>query len=311
MHLDSKIYVAGHNGMLGSAIVRELTSKGYHNLLVRTHAELDLTNQRATRKFFAKEKPDIVFLAAALVGGINANIKYPAQFLQENLNIQNNVIEYSYKYGCKKFCFIGSSCIYPRNCEQPMREDKILSGPLEPTNEGYALAKICGIKLIEYYHKQYGFNGINIIPCNLYGTNDSYNIENSHVLSALIKRFVDCVDNNVNSITLWGSGKARREFMHVDDAASAIVFLMENDHSPQIINIGWGNDISIKDLAVLIAEMTGFKGKITWDKSKPDGMPRKCMDVSKMINLGFNPKITIKEGIIKSITEYKKLKALM
>lgn len=292
--------------MLGSAIVRVLKFKDFHNLLLHTHAELDLTNQRDTKEFFKRERPNIVILAAARVGGINANIKYPSQFLQDNLNIQNNVIHYSYKYGCKKFCFIGSSCIYPRDCEQPMKEDKILTGTLEPTNEGYALAKICGLKLIEYYHKQYGFNGINVIPCNLYGTNDSYNIENSHVLSALIKRFMDCVDNNVNSITLWGSGKARREFMHVDDAARAIVFLMENYHSSQIINVGWGNDISIKELANLIAEMTGFEGEILWDRSKPDGMPIKCMDVTKMINLGFTPKIALKEGIRKSISEYKK-----
>ena len=304
----SKIYIAGHNGMVGFAIVRLLRKCGFDNLILRSSKELDLRNSLAVKKFFEAETPDVVILAAARVGGIQANIEHPAEFLYENLAIQNNVIHQSYLSGVKKICFLGSSCIYPKECPQPMKEKYLLTGPLELTNEGYALAKIAGVKMIEFYRKQYGFCGISVMPCNLYGTNDSFDPMHSHVLSALVKKFVDAVDNKAQSVTMWGTGTAKREFMHVDDAAEAILFLMEYYDSPQLINIGWGEDISIKELALLIAQKTGFEGELIWDTTKPDGMLRKCMDVSRMKDLGYTPKITLKEGIQKTIEEYKKLK---
>ncbi|MCK5218942.1 GDP-L-fucose synthase, partial [bacterium] len=245
---------------------------------------------------------------AARVGGIQANIDHPAEFLYENLAIQNNVIHQSYLSGVKKICFLGSSCIYPKECPQPMKEEYLLTGPLETTNEGYALAKIAGVKMIEFYRKQYGFCGISVMPCNLYGTNDSFDPLHSHVLSALVKKFVDAVDNKAQSVTMWGTGTARREFMHVDDAAEAILFLMEYYDSPQLINIGWGEDISIKELALLIAQKVGFEGELIWDTTKPDGMLRKCMDVSRIKTLGYAPKITLEKGIQKTIEEYREFK---
>ncbi len=308
MKKESKIYIAGHRGMVGSAILRKLKERGYENLICRTHEHLDLTWQKQVKEFFDKEQPEYVFLSAARVGGIQANINHPAEFLYENLAIQNNVIHQSYLHGVKKLCFLGSSCIYPRACSQPMKEEYLLTGPLESTNEGYALAKIVGLKMIEFYRKQYDLPWISVMPCNLYGTNNSFDPLNSHVLSALVKKFVDAVDDKRKSVTIWGTGTARREFMHVDDAAEAFLFLMERYDSDRTINIGWGEDISIKELAVLIAEKTGFQGNLIWDKSRPDGMPRKCMDVSRMKELGYSPMITLEEGIKNTIADYKKLK---
>ncbi|HBE43980.1 MAG TPA: GDP-fucose synthetase [Deltaproteobacteria bacterium] len=307
MNQTDKIYIAGHNGMVGSAIVRLLKKCGFNNLVMRSRKQLDLKDYADVGHFFEAEKPDVVILAAARVGGIQANIDYPGEFLYENLAIQNNVIHQSYLHRVKKFCFLGSSCIYPKECSQPMKEEYVLTGPLEPTNEGYALAKISGLKMVQFYRKQYGFNGICVIPCNLYGTNDSFDLVHSHVLSALVKKFVDAVDSGTKDVVIWGTGNARREFMHVDDAAEAILFLIEHYDLPQIINIGWGKDVSIKELALLIAEKTGFKGDLVWDTSKPDGMLRKCMDVSRMKAIGYMPKITLEEGVQKTIEEYRVL----
>ena len=310
MKRESRVYIAGHRGMVGSAILRKLKERGYRNLICRTHEHLDLTRQEQVEEFFDKEQPEYVFLAAARVGGIQANIDHPAEFLYENLAIQNNVIHQSYLHGVKKLCFLGSSCIYPRDCSQPMKEEYLLSGPLEPTNEGYALAKIAGLKMVEFYREQYGLPWISVMPCNLYGTNNSFDPLNSHVLSALVKIFVDAIDDERKSVTIWGTGTARREFMHVDDVTEAFLFLMEQYDSARIINIGWGEDVSIKELATLIAEKTGFQGNLIWDKSRPDGMPRKCMDVSRMKDLGYSPVITLEEGIEKTITEYRELKKI-
>lgn len=308
MKKSSKIYVAGHKGMVGSAIVRVLKENGFNNLILRTRRELDLLNFNKVKEFFGEEKPDYVFLAAAKVGGIGANIASPVDFLLNNLKIQNNIIENSYLSGVKKFCFLGSSCIYPKECKQPIKEDYLLTGPLEPTNEGYALAKIAGMRLGQYYNKQYGFKVLNLMPCNLYGKNDHFDLKKSHVMSALIKRFTDAVDEGKTEITLWGTGKARRELMNVDDLAEAVLFFMLNHDSSEHINIGTGIDISIKDLANLIAKKTGFKGEIKWDVSKPDGMLRKCMDVLKMKSYGFEPKISIEKGVEQMIQQYKEFK---
>lgn len=305
--LNSRIFIAGHRGMVGSAIFKKLSEGGFTDLLTVSKHDLNLLDQEGVNDFFKEYKPGIVILAAAKVGGINANMTYPAQFLYENLAIQNNIIHASYLNKVKKFVFLGSSCIYPKECPQPMREEYMLSGKLEPTNEGYAIAKIAGIKMMEAYYRQYGFNSISLMPCNLYGPNDSFDLQHSHVLSALVKRFTDAVDENKDEITLWGSGIARREFMHVDDLAKITVQMMEEYNDHHFINIGWGEDISIKELAELIALKTGFTGKINWDTSKPDGMLRKCMDVSKMKSLGIKPEITLEEGIEQMIGIYKQL----
>ncbi|MCP4397501.1 MAG: GDP-L-fucose synthase [bacterium] len=304
MNPDYKFYVAGHTGMVGSAVVRALKTRGFYNLVLRSRQKLDLRDSAEVADFFAAEKPDIVILAAARVGGIQANIEHPAEFLSENLAIQGNVIHQAHRHGVKKFCFLGSSCIYPRECPQPMKEEYLLTGQLEPTNEGYALAKIAGLKMIEYSRKQYEFPGISIMPCNLYGTNDHYDPRHSHVISALIKKFVDAVENNTQVITMWGTGSARREFMHVDDVAEAILFLMEHYNEPGFLNVGWGEDISIKELALLIAKEAGYEGELVWDTSKPDGMPRKCLDVTRMKALGFMPQIELRAGIRSTIQEY-------
>jgi GDP-L-fucose synthase len=308
MNKSKKIYVAGHNGMVGSATVRHLQEAGYTNLIYKTSKELNLTNQAAVHKFFEAEKPEIVILAAAKVGGIQANIENPATFLVDNLNIQNNICEASLKNGVEKLVFLGSSCIYPKESPQPMKEEYLLTGKLEPTNEGYALAKIAGLKLLSGMQKQYGFNSISLMPCNLYGPNDSFDLKHSHVLSALVKRFTDATDNNDTDITLWGTGIARREFLHVDDVARAIVYMMENYNDPNFINIGCGYDVSIKELAEMIAAKTGFKGQIKWDSTKPDGMLRKCMDVSRQKEIGFEPEITLEQGVDQMISIYKKIK---
>jgi GDP-L-fucose synthase len=300
-----KVFVAGSNGMVGSATVRLLSTNPKYEIIVRNRKELDLLDSFAVNNFFASEKIDIVILAAAKVGGIQANMANPGQFLYENLQIQNNVIHHAYLNNVKKLVFLGSSCIYPKECPQPMKEEYILTGKLEPTNEGYAIAKIAGLKMCEYYKKQYGFDSISIMPCNLYGPNDSFDLQHSHVLSALVKRFSDAVTNGLDEITLWGTGIARREFMHVDDLAKALLFLMENYHNAEMINVGNGTDISIKELAILIADKVGFKGTISWDTSKPDGMLKKCMDVSKLNELGFKSEISLSMGIDQMIKIYK------
>lgn len=308
MEKTKKIYVAGHRGMVGSATLQMLKKNGYNNLVYKTSSELNLTDQQAVNAFFEKEKPDVVIMAAAKVGGIQANIDNPATFLLQNLQIQNNIFEAALKSKVEKLVFLGSSCIYPKACPQPMKEEYLLTGKLEPTNEGYAIAKIAGLKLLEGLHKQYGFNSISLMPCNLYGPNDSFDLKHSHVLSALVKRFSDAAENNDASITLWGTGIARREFMHVHDVANAIVFLMENYNDPRFINIGCGYDVSIRELAETIAQKTGFSGTIHWDATKPDGMLKKCMDVSRMEALGFKPQISLQQGIEEMIEIYKTTK---
>lgn len=305
MNINKKYFIAGHNGMVGSAVIRLLRKKGCENLLLKSKIELNLLDTLAVKDFFEAEKPDVVILAAARVGGIQANIDHPAEFLYENLVIQNNIIHQSYLNGVENFCFLGSSCIYPRECIQPMKEEYLLSSPLEPTNEGYAIAKIAGLKMIEFYKKQYGFNGISLMPCNIYGTNDSFDPIHSHVLSALVKKMVDAEAVGASNVTIWGTGEAKREFMHVDDAAEAILFYLENKIDSSFINIGLGIDIPIKELAEKIARFVGYQGKLLWDTSKPNGMMRKCMDVSRMKDSGFTPKIMLEDGIKMLIEEYR------
>jgi GDP-L-fucose synthase len=308
MNKRDSIFIAGHKGMVGSAIMRALQGKGYSNIITATKQELDLRDSKKVESFFNMHSPDYVFLAAAKVGGIKANMLHPGDFLYDNLMIQNNVIHQSNKSGAKKLVFLGSSCIYPKDCMQPIKEEYLMTGPLEPTNEGYAIAKIAGLRLAQYYHKQYGLNCINPMPCNLYGTNDSFDPDNSHVLSALVRKFVDATDENKKDIVLWGSGVARREFLHVDDLAKALLLLVDKWNSPDIINIGYGTDISIKDLAELIANKVEYKGQIMWDTSMPDGMLRKCLDVSKLQSLDFKPSISLEQGIDQVINEYRNLK---
>ena len=302
---ETKIYVAGHRGMVGSAIIRELGKRGYEKILTASHAQLDLCNQRDVNHFFNINKPEFVFIAAARVGGINANRLHPAEFLYENCMIQSNLIHASSEYKTKKVIFLGSSCIYPRECPQPMKEEYLMTGPLEPTNEGYALAKISGVKMAQYYHQQYGMDVLCPIPCNLYGTNDHFNLETAHVLAALVKRFVDAKKNGDSKITLWGTGSARREFLHVDDFSRALMVLLEKWEKPDIINVGSGTDISIYDLACKIKNKVGFNGEIIWDTSMPDGMPRKCLDVTNIKNLGFSPIISLEDGIMSMIDQYR------
>ncbi len=304
MNVNEKIYVAGHRGLVGSAILRKLQQEGYSDLVFRSSGELDLTDNAKVDSFFESERPDYVFLAAAKVGGIQANIKYPVEFLLRNLMIQNSVIMACVKYKVKKLCFLGSSCIYPKECPQPMKEEYLLAGPLEPTNEGYALAKISGLKLVEYCSRQYGLRAICPMPCNLFGKGDSFDLEHSHVLSALVKRFSDAVRERKKQVVLWGSGNARREFLYVDDLANILIGLMQVHDSSEIINIGMGKDVSIRELAELIAEKVGFSGEIHWDTSKPDGMMRKCLDISKMRQLGFESETTLSSGIDFVIREY-------
>jgi GDP-L-fucose synthase len=297
MEKDSKIYIAGHRGMVGSAILRRLQREGYGNFVFRTSKELDLRDQKAVADFFAGEKPDYVFLAAAKVGGILANNTYRAEFLYDNLMIQNNVIHQSYLHGVKKLLFLGSSCIYPKLAPQPLKEEYLLTGLLEPTNEPYAIAKIAGIKMCDAYRSQYGCNFISVMPTNLYGPNDNYDLSNSHVLPALLRKFHEAKTNGAFEVTVWGSGKPRREFLHADDMADACIFLMKNYNEPGIINIGVGKDLSIAELATVIKDITGFSGKIVWDTSKPDGTLQKLLDVSKLTDLGWKPKIDLLEGI--------------
>ena len=304
MNKQDKIYVAGHRGMVGSAIVRALQSKGFTNLVLRTSGELDLREQQAVRDFFQTEKPDYVFLAAAKVGGIKANATYPAEFLYDNLMIQNNVIHQSYEQQVKKLLFLGSSCIYPKMAPQPLKEEYLLSGPLEPTNDAYAVAKIAGIKMCESYRKQYGCNFISAMPTNLYGPNDNYDLQNSHVLPALIRKFHEAKEQGKSTVEIWGTGTPRREFLHVDDLAEAALFLMENYHDLLFVNVGSGSDLEIKSLALMIKDIVGFSGELEFDTSKPDGTPRKLMDSGKLYALGYRPKITLEEGIRRVYADY-------
>lgn len=297
MNFLDKIYVAGHRGMVGSAIVRKLLQTGFNNIITRTSQELDLRNQQQVHDFFTQEKPDYVFLAAAKVGGILANSTYRAEFLYDNLMIQNNVIHAAYLNKVQKLLFLGSSCIYPKLAPQPLKEEYLLTSELEPTNEPYAIAKIAGIKLCDAYRDQYGCNYISAMPTNLYGENDNYDLQKSHVLPALIRKFHEAKKNGIAEVVIWGTGKPLREFMHVDDLADACLFLMEYHNEPGFINVGTGTDISIKTLAELIKEIVGYEGDITHDLSKPDGTPRKLMDVSKLNAVGWKVKIGLKEGI--------------
>ncbi len=297
MDKNSKIYVAGHRGLVGSAIVRRLKVEGYDNLLLRTSSELDLRDGPSVKAFFESERPDYVFLAAAKVGGIWANSHYPADFIYDNLAIEINIIHNAYLSSVKKLLFLGSSCIYPKFAPQPMKEEHLLSGTLEPTNEPYAVAKIAGIKMCESYNRQYGANFISVMPTNLYGPNDNFDLENSHVLPALIRKFHEAGVNGSPSVIVWGTGNPRREFLHVDDLADACVFLMQNYNDSELINIGTGEDQTIKELALLIKEVVGFEGKVEFDTSKPDGMARKLLDVSKINSLGWQAKIDLRQGI--------------
>ncbi|CAM3554559.1 GDP-L-fucose synthase [Sphingobacterium prati] len=306
MEKDAKIYVAGHRGMVGSAIHRKLIELGYNNIVTRTSQELDLRNQQAVADFFNEEKPDYVFLAAAKVGGIMANNTYRADFIYENMAIQNNVIKSSYDNEVRKLMFLGSSCIYPKMATQPLNEDLLLTGTLEPTNEPYAIAKIAGIKMTEAFRDQYGCNFISVMPTNLYGINDNYHPENSHVLPALIRRFHEAKVNNLDNVVIWGTGTPLREFLFSDDLADACVFLMNNYDEKQFVNIGIGEDLSIKDLAELIKEVIGYEGNISFDSSKPDGTPRKLMDVSKLHALGWKHKINLHEGIKLAYADFLK-----
>jgi GDP-L-fucose synthase len=305
MKKDSRIYVAGHRGMVGSSVVRALKNAGYNNLVIRTSEELDLRNQDAVNQFFSEEKPDYVFLAAAKVGGIHANNTYPADFLYDNLMIEANIIHASYKQQIKKLLFLGSSCIYPKFAEQPIKEESLLSGYLEPTNEAYAIAKIAGIKLCQAYQKQFGCRYISAMPTNLYGYGDNYHPENSHVLPALIRRFHEAKENQAPSVTLWGTGKPLREFMFADDLAEACVFLMLNYEDPQIINIGTGEEVSILELAQTIGDVVGYRGELVFDSTKPDGTPRKLMDSTRLHALGYKHKISLKEGIALTYEDFK------
>ena len=303
MNKSERIYVAGHRGMVGSAIVRRLQADGYEDVIYRSSSELDLTNQAEVNQFFEEQKPDYVFLAAAKVGGIQANNIYRAEFLYVNLMIEANVIEAAHKHGVKKLLFLGSSCIYPKMAPQPLKEEYLLTDELEPTNEPYAIAKIAGIKLAESYRRQYGSNFISAMPTNLYGPNDNYNLKNSHVLPALLRKFHTAKVEGHESVEIWGTGSPMREFLHVDDLADACLFLMNEYNEELFVNVGTGEDIAIKDLALLIKDIVGFEGELTFDTSKPDGTPRKLMDVTRIKSMGWNPSISLEEGIRKVYEE--------
>lgn len=305
MLIDSKIYVAGHRGMVGSAIVRELQSRGYSNIITRTSKELDLRNQAAVEQFFEEERPDFVFLAAAKVGGIHANNVFRADFLYDNLMIEANIIHAAYKAGVEKLMFLGSSCIYPKLAPQPLKEEYLLTGPLEPTNEPYAIAKIAGIKLCEAYRDQYGCNFISVMPTNLYGYNDNYDLNNSHVLPALIRKFHEAKEAGAPAVTVWGTGSPRREFLFADDLAKACLYLMEHYNGKELVNIGTGEDITIKELALLVKEVIGYEGELEFDTSKPDGTPRKLMDVTKLHSLGYKHTTGLAEGIKLAYADFK------
>ncbi len=303
---DARIYVAGHRGLAGSAIWRELERQGFTNIIGRSHAELDLMDTAAVTHFYEQEKPEYVFIAAARVGGIKFNSEYPAWFLYENLQIQNNLIHGAYKAGVKKLLFLGSSCIYPKHAPQPMKEEHLLTGPLEPTNEWYAIAKIAGLKMCAAYRRQYGCNFISVMPTNLYGPNDNYDPDKSHVLPALLRRFHEAKVNQTETVTCWGSGTPLREFLYSDDLGNACVFLMENYSEEQFINVGSGIEITIKQLTELVAKVVGYQGQIMWDTTKPDGMPRKLMDGTRLFDMGWKPTIQMVEGVGLAYQDYLK-----
>ena len=305
MDSGSRIFVAGHRGLVGSAICRSLRSQGWTNLVLRTRAELDLRNQAAVQHFFQESRPEFVFLAAAKVGGILANSTYPADFLRDNLDIQTNVIDAAYRAGVKKLEFLGSSCIYPKLAPQPIREEYMLTGELEPTNEWYAIAKIAGIKMAQAYTKQFGFNAISLMPTNLYGPGDNFDLESSHVLPAMLRKFHDAKTTQAVEVVLWGSGAPRREFLHVDDLAEAAVFLMQHYDDPQIVNVGSGEEVTIRELAEMVQQITGYQGRIAFDSSKPDGTPRKLLDTSRISALGWKPMRTLRSGIESTYEWYK------
>jgi len=304
MDKDSKIYIAGHRGLVGSAIMRRLKAEGYKNLLTHRHAELDLARQEKVEEFFREERPDYVFLAAARVGGIYANNIYPAEFIYSNLTIQTNVIHASYLFGVKKMLFLGSSCIYPKHCPQPMKEEYLLGGHLEPTNEPYAVAKIAGIKMCQAYNRQYGTNFLSVMPTNLYGPNDNFDLKTSHVLPALIRKFHEAKIKGLSEVEIWGTGSPMREFLHVDDLADACLFLMNNYNKSEIINIGTGKDLTIKELAEIIARIVKFEGRLVFNSIKPDGTPKKLLDVSRLHSFGWRVKIGLEQGIAKTYKWY-------
>lgn len=305
MNKESKIYIAGHTGLVGSAIVRKLKTEGYTNLLLRTRAELDLLDQAAVKAFFEKEKPEYVIDSAARVGGIKANMTFPAEFLYENLQIQNNIIWSAYHSGVEKLLLLGSSCIYPRSAPQPMKEEYFLDGKVEPTNEGYALAKIVGMKLCEKISVEYSRKFISCMPTNLYGPGDNFTDESSHVVPALMRRMEEAKQNNVSEVVIWGSGESRREFLHVDDLAEAVLWLMNNYDAPDFLNVGTGQDVSIKELAFMIKEIAGYQGELVFDTTKPDGMPKKLLDVSKLTALGWTAHTELKTGLKETYNWYK------
>jgi GDP-L-fucose synthase len=302
---DSRIYIAGHRGLVGSAVVRSLERKGFKNFIVRSHAELDLTEQSAVREFFDRTRPQTVILAAARVGGIHANNSHPAGFLRDNLLIQDNVIDAAYRSGVEKFVFLGSSCIYPKLAPQPIKEDYLLTGPLEPSNEWYAIAKIAGVKMCQAYRREFGFNAISLMPTNLYGPGDNFDLQNSHVLPALIRKFHEAKRRNAKTVEIWGTGTPRREFLHVDDLADAVVYLLQKYDEEPIVNIGWGEDVTIRELAEIVMSAIGYSGALTFDHSKPDGTPRKLLDVSRLQSLGWRPRITLQKGIEGTYTWFK------
>lgn len=305
MEKDSRIYVAGHKGLVGSAIVSELVGRGYKNIIGKTHSELDLNSQPAVDKFFKKEKPEYVFLAAAKVGGISANSTYPADFIMENELIQCNVIQSSYKNSVKKLMFLGSCCVYPKMCPQPIKEEYLLTGQLEPTNEAYALAKISGLKMCQYYNRQYGTNYISVMPANLYGPNDNFDLNNSHVIAALMRKMHEAKVGNLSHVEIWGTGKPLREFLYVDDLADACVFLMENYDEDEYLNVGTGKETSIRKLAEMIKDIVGFPGKLEFDESKPDGMPRKLLDISKLEKTGWKYTVELEDGLRRTYDSFK------
>jgi GDP-L-fucose synthase len=304
MNKTDKIYIAGHTGLVGSALTRNLQAHGYANLVYRTIEELDLTRQDAVEKFFESEKPNHVFLAAAKVGGIYANSTYPAEFIYSNLQIQNNIIHNAYRVGVKKLCFLGSSCIYPKLAPQPLKESYLLDGPLEPTNEPYAIAKIAGIKMCQSYNRQYGTRYISVMPTNLFGINDNFDLQTSHVLPALIRKFIDAKKSHAPTVTIWGTGTPRREFLYVDEMADACIYLMNNYEGNDFVNIGVGEDVTILEVATIIKEEVGYTGSLVFDTSKPDGTPQKLLDVSALHQLGWKAKTSLREGIRKTIAWY-------
>lgn len=302
---ESTIYVAGHRGLVGGAVVRALERQGHRKLLLRTHKELDLTEQVAVRNFFERERPQAVVMAAARVGGIQANNTRPAEFIRDNLLIQDNVIDAAYRAGIGKFVFLGSSCIYPKLAPQPIKEDYLLTGALEPTNEWYAVAKIAGLKMCQAYRRQYGFNAISLMPTNLYGPGDNFDLQSSHVLPALIRRFHEAKERGDETMSIWGTGTPRREFLHVEDLADAVVYLLKTYDEEPIVNIGWGEDVTIRELAEMIASAAGFEGRLVFDSTKPDGTPRKLLDTSRLTSLGWKPKITLRAGIEQTYSWFK------